>query len=839
VEETRPGSVEAIGPEWTTRTVMVFEGQSDTHIKTGEDYETRSLGELFIMEPGCTAKGEGLAFVPSSYHDFDGRNHKAQRTHGSFVALTGDIDKGDHPLSRVEGLVRGFCGDGAFLIYSSAHARVGDRRWRVILPLEQPAGFDEWHDAQIAFFDFMEFSGVPVDRAMARAGQPVFLPNVPPTHTKSGEALRDDRGEPLYYQRSTSGTTARGLKLDSGPAAAWLATLYKRRADDDLERDRIRREAEARRARHPISDGTSIIEEFNRTTSIATMLEMCGYEQSPRNSDDWRSPHQTGESYATRIMGDKWVSLSESDAAAKVGASFKGGCFGDAYDLFVHYQYKNDTKAAFNALRQEKRDAEKRYQPDYIPQHDEDWEIDPETGDPVGEAIHDYADDDLTPSAPATEAAEATEQAQAEDVPLLLPIIDIGRWLDGNPPERLFAWGTNIPLNTTTMLTGPGGVGKSLFEQMLCTCIALGVPFLGIPTRQMNTLYVTCEDDEDELWRRQAGICGALGVPFDALMGKLHLVSLCGAENTALATFDENEQIVITERWRQLVRTCEEMQIQLYAFDNATDAMAGDLNNIHQVAEFVNLLTGLAIRMQGAAMILHHPNKAGDDWLGSVAWHNKVRARLIIKRSDVDGDPDGRVLENPKANYGPSGSTLNFRWLKGAFVADSELPDDVAQEMYESIQASADNKIFLACLTERNRQRRAVSESRYGQNYAAKVFEQMPESKRIGKERLERAMDRLFRINAIERGFLWVNRGEGKAIHGLREVGREVPESSAEAGKKFRKPSDNLPETYPESFRKHTDNLPETSSPHTLGTTYHTGSPAEGGEPCLEERDGE
>jgi hypothetical protein len=36
-------------------------------------------------------------------------------------------------------------------------------------------------------------------------------------------------------------------------------------------------------------------------------------------------------------------------------------------------------------------------------------------------------------------------------------------------------------------------------------------------------------------------------------------------------------------------------------------------------------------------------------------------------------------------------------------------------------------------------------------------------------------MDRLFRTGAIERGFLWVNKGEGKAIFGLKEVSANPP----------------------------------------------------------------
>src|SRR5690606_8787179 len=90
--------------------------------------------------------------------------------------------------------------------------------------------------------------------------------------------------------------------------------------------------------------------------------------------------------------------------------------------------------------------------------------------------------------------------------PKLLPLADIATWI-GDPPARRSFWGDWLPANQATMLTGRGGIGKSLFEQCLFTAIALGRPFLGMETTQRNTLYVTCEDEEPELWRRQAAIC--------------------------------------------------------------------------------------------------------------------------------------------------------------------------------------------------------------------------------------------------------------------------------------------------------------------------------------------
>jgi RecA-family ATPase len=807
---TRP--VEDTAPAWARRRVAVFRGLFDSNIATGAEYETQPLAAFFSMEPWNKAKASGPAFVPSTYHDHDAREHTAQRDRGSFVALTGDIDSGNHDLDAVFDAVEAFAGKSAWLIYSSPHARPGDLRWRIIIPLAEPQPFAAWYDAQCAFFAFMEARGLDMDHALARAAQPVFLPNVPLEHAKTGAPLRGEDGLPLHYVTMSTDITAPGLPLDTGPAGEGIAAIRHKRLEDERIRERIRREAEARRASKPLGDGASLMEDFNAGNSVVTMLEMCGYEQSPQHPEDWRSRYQTGETYATRVVGSKWISLSQSDVTNGVGTTFKEGCFGDAYDLYVHYKHGGDHKAAYRALGQERRAENVIYLPQAEPPA---WMNEAPSYDEMPEWT---AEED--------QAVPPHEAGAASHSPDLLPVIDFAKWDGLIPPARRFAWGEWLPLGVTTMLTAPGGTGKSLFEQMLCTCVALGVPFLGMPTEQMNTLYTTCEDDEEELWRRQVAICNVLGVPISALSGRLYLVSLCGAAGTELAIFDEADRLVETDRWKQLVATCVTHNIRLYAFDNATDAMGGDLNDIHQVASFINLLTGLALQMDGAAMIVHHPNKAGDDWLGSIAWHNKVRSRWTMKRSDIDGDHDGRVLENPKANYGASGGTLNFRWFEGGFIRDEDLPQDTYQQMQETIRASSDNKLFLTCLAERNRQRRSVSDSKYGQNYACREFELMPESKRIGKVRLEAAMDRLFRINAIERGYLWVLKGEGKPVFGLREIGKAVPdrdpaapdtsgeatadgsndlpETSKQPSAKFRKPSDNLGQI--------SDNLPETPS---------------------------
>lgn len=333
--------------------------------------------------------------------------------------------------------------------------------------------------------------------------------------------------------------------------------------------------------------------------------------------------------------------------------------------------------------------------------------------------------------------------------PATLPLIDISGW-KGDPPPRRSLWGGWLPLHQTTMLTGLGGVGKSLFEQMLCTAIALGKPFLGMEATQRNTLYVTCEENEGELWLRQDAICAALDATREDLVGKLFLCSLAGEVDTAVATEGEGGLIETTPRWRQLTATCETHEIGLYAFDNATDALAADHNSLHAVAAFVNLLTGLAIKQDGVAMILHHPNKAGADWLGSVAWHNKVRSRLIIEKGDNEADPDARSILNPKANYGPSGGKIDFRWHRSAFFREEDLPADYAAELTESIRVQGENEAFLRCLRARAATPGREVGPSFGPNYAPARFAEMIEAKGVSKAKLARAMERLIHVGTIK-----------------------------------------------------------------------------------------
>lgn len=348
------------------------------------------------------------------------------------------------------------------------------------------------------------------------------------------------------------------------------------------------------------------------------------------------------------------------------------------------------------------------------------------------------------------------------------PLADLAAWERSDPKPKPFLMTGFIPSRELTLATGAGGANKSTFGQQLATCVAAGLPMLGVDVMQGNALYITAEDDEDRLHWMQAHICKAVGASLSGLSGKLHLASLRGRLGNEIATFDLEGKLRPSASFSILRATIERTGARLVVLDNAAHLFAGNENDRQQVTAFVNLLYSLCQDLGATVVLVAHSNKAGDTYSGSTAWLNAVRSQIVLSRPDDTHDPDERILSLGKANYARQGQELRFRWHDFALRLDSDLPTDTRKELAATVQASNDNELFIACLREMTKQQRAVSE-KPSKGFAPLVFTRMPESRGIGKPRLEAAMDRLYRIGRIERGELW--RGpDRKTIYGLRET---------------------------------------------------------------------
>ena len=104
----------------------------------------------------------------------------------------------------------------------------------------------------------------------------------------------------------------------------------------------------------------------------------------------------------------------------------------------------------------------------------------------------------------------AEETLVADALPL--PTLNLAELAMIPATAKQFAIERIAPLAETTLFTGPGSAGKSLLGQQLATAGAAGLPCLGLNVRPGPTLYLTCEDDAEQLHWRQEHLCTAMGV---------------------------------------------------------------------------------------------------------------------------------------------------------------------------------------------------------------------------------------------------------------------------------------------------------------------------------------
>lgn len=281
------------------------------------------------------------------------RNAAKQVQDGLYAALVVDIDHGSPTFEEVEKAVLAATGGPVALIHSTKSATFRTPRWRGVIPLERPiSGVDYADTAKALYIRIREASKgrVDPDDAVARPGQISFLPNAP-----DGDPVAEDY---LAYAAEIGDDPDIALDLTDDHPIILLR---------DAQRSKARGNAEAavEQAKHRRGGGNTPISRFNAEHTIDALLRRYGYVQQTDPSgkygtDHWRSPYQTSGSFATWVDSDKggegsngWISLSGSDAKRALGAkSASGGArYGDAFDLYVHFEHGGDMGAALEAWK--------------------------------------------------------------------------------------------------------------------------------------------------------------------------------------------------------------------------------------------------------------------------------------------------------------------------------------------------------------------------------------------------------------------------------------------------------------------------------------------------------
>ena len=335
----------------------------------------------------------------------------------------------------------------------------------------------------------------------------------------------------------------------------------------------------------------------------------------------------------------------------------------------------------------------------------------------------------------------------AETAEEILELISAAQLLEKPAPKRAWFVDPYIPHKEVTLLAGDGGIGKSLIGLQLCGAAASGREWMGIATRSCTAVFVSCEDDKDELHYRIEKLQAHEPT---AKLDRLYIIDRAG-KNNVLAAPERDGVLRSTPLLHSVEVWVRRLKAELLVLDAAADLYGGEENNRAQVRTFIQLLRGIALRNDCAILLLSHPSvdgmKTGRYYSGSTALNNSVRSRLYFSApspSEGEADTDARILELMKSNRAQRGFKLCLRWKNGVFVPEGT-GENVARKMEIGVAA---DEMFLKLLDERNSQKRHVSD-RPGINFAPKVFEGHPAANGITRDQFRHAMERLFTASRI------------------------------------------------------------------------------------------
>lgn len=304
-----------------------------------------------------------------------------------------------------------------------------------------------------------------------------------------------------------------------------------------------------------------------------------------------------------------------------------------------------------------------------------------------------------------------------------------------------------IPHGKVTLLTGDGGLGKSLLMQQLMTCAATDQDWLGLKTRTCRAFGLFCEDDNDELLRRQHAICESMSISLEACFN-MEWLSGDGID-PVLMEFGDSDAGKATPLFDELIEYLEWWGPELVIIDTAADTFAGNEISRIQVRNFINrALRVIATRLGATVILTAHPSvagmKDGTGMSGSTAWNNSVRSRVYLTRPIGETNSNVRLLQMKKSNYGSTEPEIRIVWKNGVFEA---VDNNVGQNPQD--RELHDEAAYLFALKKATEWGHRPSIHKNQPSFAPKLMVTMDETRGINKNRLEEAHNRLLKKKII------------------------------------------------------------------------------------------
>jgi RecA-family ATPase len=644
--------------------------------KPGQVYPGISWADIarMVSTPQAKEKIDADFFIPSTYREHDGRSHEAQRERGAFRMLALDIDRGNPSLDDVLAAVEAVCGPVSLLAYSSSGATPENRKWRVLIPLAGVLSGADYELAQTALFDLLHANGIHPDGALARCGQPIYLPNVP-------LAKRNPDLTPIFYQHRVIRASTLRLDADSAIRQEIDRRLEQYRlAAEQADQARADRERQRAERRQKFPDQVSPIDAFNADHSIEDLLARYQYERRG-SSQHYRSRYQTSPSFATQNFVSHWVSLSGSDAAAGIGRSKSLGensfCWGDAWDLWVHYEHDGDFDKAVRAYGLEISPAKAEIE---LPQNgmdDFDYVAPQAAQEEPASAEADDIDIDLdsfdTPDAP-----EA-----APDWPTLYDMFD-----EASIEPRRWIYAHHYLRSFVSVLASAGGIGKTSLQIVEALAIVTGRPLLGEEVKERTNVWiVNLEDPLSEIQRRVLAAMRHYGIKPAEVEGRLFVNA--GRDFSLKFGIQTREGVLPnTKLVEYLCKKIPEKQIGCVFIDPFVGAHNINENDNMAVNAIVAEIRRVADETKCAIGLVHHIRKGNgedasiDSVRGAGSLIGAARAARVVNRMSADDAAKLGIDENEarsimrvddgKANLAPPAAAAVYRKMEGVKIDNGE-----------------------------------------------------------------------------------------------------------------------------------------------------------------------
>lgn len=691
--------------------VLTVVGAYESHKGTDEQYEHISVQELMTIERTSVPKDQARWVLCSTYNEPDGRSHKAQEQRGRFVMVAIDLDTGNIQGKVLVQAVQSFTGPVQMRVYSSSSATAEARKWRVLIPTLDAMRYDEWLAVTVALNKHIESAtGARPDRALERAGQPIYLPNTAP---------RTDGIEPLIADNLLGGEVFNWRESPGSELVLQVMAEEEQRTKEHEQRATEARRKMAQMRARPDTD-KSVIQQFNEAHDLENMLAACGYKAGPRGG--WKSPRQTTDSYATKAFnepaGSYWVSLSGSDLDAGIGNQTSDGrtCFGDAFDLYAFHMHGNDRSAAIKAAANDLGIKPAPSQTDTLADMGRRLNtakaLQTLAGGPLAKPQPvatvdevEFPDEGTAQAQPLTEFDEGyqapvvKESLTTDGVEMqLLSFVQASNLPDWEPPHELIE-GMLIE-RTMSVVYGDSNTGKSFLVLDMAAHVSIGKPWFGRQVKRGAVLYLAAESPKS-IQNRSRALADKLGVKLDHLF-----ITDCPVD-----IYDENGDTKAIVDTTKAIEQGFGVNIVLIVVDTLARAMGGgDENATKDMGVLVQHSDMIKDRTQAHIMFIHHTGKdqsrgaRGSSALRAAtdteievsdAGNGAPKEFKVTKQRDLDGKGEVYGFTLAKVNLGLSnfGALLTTCYVEEAQPAKANAEDQLTQLQREIIDLIRDTAI--------------------------------------------------------------------------------------------------------------------------------------------------